>query len=36
MDLHEINPLPIGLWAEEDINKVLEEILKDPLFDDIK
>lgn len=34
-DLHEINPLQLGLWPKKNIDKALDEIFKDPLFDDV-
>ena len=35
MNIHGINPLPLGLWQKEDIDKAIDEILEDPIFDDV-
>lgn len=36
MDLKDISPRPIGLWTQEELEKALDIIFQDPLFDDIK
>lgn len=35
INLKKINPLPLGLWPQEDIDKAIDEILTDPIFDDV-